>query len=32
MRLSGSEQVSHKALSELVSESELYGYVEEERK
>jgi cell division control protein 6 len=32
MRLSGREQVSHKTLSELVSELELYGYVEVERK
>jgi archaeal cell division control protein 6 len=32
MRLTGREQVSHKTLSELVSELELYGYVEVERK
>ena len=32
MRLSGREQVSHKTLSELVAELELYGYVEVERK
>ncbi len=32
MRLEGREQVSHKTLSELVSELELYGYVEVERK
>ena len=32
MRLSGREQVSHKTLSQLVAELELYGYVEVERK
>ncbi len=32
MRLSGREQVSHKTLSELTAELELYGYVEVERK
>jgi cell division control protein 6 len=32
MRLSGREQVSHKTLSELVAELELYGYMEVERK
>ena len=32
MRLSGQEQVSHKTLSELISELELYGYIEVERK
>jgi cell division control protein 6 len=32
MRLNGREQVSHKTLSELVAELELYGYVEVERK
>jgi hypothetical protein len=32
MRLSGREQVSHKTLSELVAELELYGFVEVERK
>jgi Cdc6-like AAA superfamily ATPase len=32
MRLSGREQVSHKTLSELVAELELYGYVELELK
>jgi cell division control protein 6 len=31
MRLSGREQVSHKTLSELIAELELYGYVEVER-
>jgi hypothetical protein len=32
MRLSGREQVSHKTLSALIAELELYGYVEVERK
>jgi Cdc6-like AAA superfamily ATPase len=32
MRLSGREQVSHKTLSVLIAELELYGYVEVERK
>ena len=32
MRLSGREQVSHKTLSVLVAELELYGFVEVERK
>jgi Cdc6-like AAA superfamily ATPase len=32
MRSTGSEQVSHKTLSELVGELELYGFVEVERK
>ena len=32
MRLRGREQVSHKTLSELVGELELYGFVEVERK
>jgi cell division control protein 6 len=32
MRLSGREQVSHKTLSQLIAELELYGYVEVERK
>jgi len=32
MRLTGREQVSHKTLSELVAELELYGFVEVERK
>jgi Cdc6-like AAA superfamily ATPase len=32
MRLSGREPVSHKTLSELVGELELYGYVEVKRK
>ena len=32
MRLSGREQISHKTLSELVAELELYGFVEVERK
>jgi Cdc6-like AAA superfamily ATPase len=32
MRLNGREQVSHKTLSELTAELELYGYVEVERK
>jgi DNA-binding MarR family transcriptional regulator len=32
MRLSGREQVSHKTLSALFAELELYGYVEVERK
>ena len=32
MRLSGREQVSHKTLSALIVELELYGYVEVERK
>ena len=32
MRLSGREQVSHKTLSALIAELQLYGYVEVERK
>ena len=32
MRLTGREQVSHKTLSELIAELELYGFVEAERK
>ena len=32
MRLSGREQVSHKTLSALIAELELYGYVEVVRK
>src|SRR5664280_1314637 len=32
IRLSGREQVSHKTLSALIAELELYGYVEVERK
>ena len=32
MRLTGREQVSHKTLSELVAELELYSFVEVERK
>jgi DNA-binding HxlR family transcriptional regulator len=32
MRLTGREQVSHKTLSELVAELELYGFVEVEQK
>ncbi|MGB8310592.1 MAG: hypothetical protein WCE81_01860 [Halobacteriota archaeon] len=32
MRLTGREEVSHKTLSELVAELELYGFVEVERK
>ena len=32
MRLTGRETVSHKMLSELVAELELYGFVEVERK
>jgi Cdc6-like AAA superfamily ATPase len=32
MRLRGREQVSHKTLSALIAELELYGYVEVERK
>jgi len=32
MRLTGREQVSHKTLSELVAELELYGFVEVKRK
>jgi len=32
MRLTGREQISHKTLSELVGELELYGFVEVERR
>ncbi|MGZ4929361.1 MAG: hypothetical protein ACXV76_14005 [Halobacteriota archaeon] len=32
MKLSGREQISHKTLSALVAESELYGYVDVEQK
>ncbi len=32
MRLDGREQVSHKTLSELIAELDLYGFVEVERK
>jgi len=32
MRLTGREQVSHKTLSDLAAELELYGFVEVERK
>ena len=32
LRLSGREQISHKTLSELVAELELYGFIDVERK
>jgi len=32
MRLNGREQISHKTLSELIADLELYSYVEAERK